>query len=484
MSDQPWGLISTTPTPGARHDGLACELIARLMGYTPMPWQRRMFRIGTELLPDGIGWRWPIMYVSVPRQSGKTLGTQTLQTQRAILGRNTGAPGWHAFATAQTGKDAGERWNDLVERVTTSTLGSLGDWGVRLQAGTQALTVPTIGSRLRPFAPTPKSIHGSTPPLVMIDEGFAFDAVRGNQLTGAILPAQQTLPDRQLWIFSTRGNASSTWLHQWDDLAIEAAQDPASKLGALIYSLPPEADPYDPEAIARFHPAVGHTVTIETLMEHAAVLPREEWERAYCNRWTTASSSIIDLGAWDRLATHIAPPPDKAVIGLAYEVAPDRSSAALVAAWHDAQAHVDNLKVVKAAPGLEWIPAAIDSVIASRPKGTVIVGADDAGATRIVTDRMIHDGRTIETLRAGDFATATGTLLWSIEQSAIRHDGSKALRRAVEIATDRPLGDATAFARRGAIEPISPLIAAAVALRLVALAPKPVDLKPFIYGGF
>jgi hypothetical protein len=71
------------------------------------------------------------------------------------------------------------------------------------------------GSVLQVFAPTADSLHGYTPATVALDEAFAHDEKLGDELMGAIEPAQQTLPHRQLWVVSTRGDVDSVFLDGW-----------------------------------------------------------------------------------------------------------------------------------------------------------------------------------------------------------------------------------------------------------------------------
>ena len=96
------------------------------------------------------------------------------------------------------------------------------------------LTQYHLTSRIRAFAPTPTSIHGSTPHLVMIDEAWAFDAARGEDLIAAINPAQITLRDRQLWIVSSQGDAASAFLDSYIDLGRASARAIEAIVGSVL----------------------------------------------------------------------------------------------------------------------------------------------------------------------------------------------------------------------------------------------------------
>src|SRR5690606_22886813 len=103
---------------------------------------------------------------------------------RAVaLERGVSAPRRLIFSTAQTGKDARERWKDMVSAVESSPLGS--KVTVRRGAGAESLILPN-GSEVRTFAPVPKALHGYTPHMVALDEVWAFDAAQGEDLDAAI----------------------------------------------------------------------------------------------------------------------------------------------------------------------------------------------------------------------------------------------------------------------------------------------------------
>ena len=176
-------VCSPMPSPGAPNELAAVEVVCRAVGTPLLPWQRWAVRVITEKrLDDPRRYRYPDFTVTVERQSGKTTVVRGILLTRAMIYRHRSA-----FYTAQTGKDATERWSDLVQRVEHSPLKS----GVRVRKaiGTQRLVVVNTESRISPFAPTSESLHGYTPHDVVVDELFSFDDAQGNDLQGAIKPA-------------------------------------------------------------------------------------------------------------------------------------------------------------------------------------------------------------------------------------------------------------------------------------------------------
>lgn len=470
---------ATRPTPGARHELGQVSRVARLLGTPLMPWQAQVARVASELRPDGRGWRWPTVVITVPRQSGKTTLMRAVLAQRAMT-----RPNMLAFYTAQTGKDAKARWLDLVNAIEqvpifAPTAGGERLIEKRLAAGDPGLTFKRTGSRISPFSPTPTSLHGYTPPLVMLDEGFAFSEDQGTDLMGAILPAQVTIPDRQLWIVSTAGNADSAWLRDWCDRGRAATADPASPIAYFDWSAPEGADLYAPETWVQYHPALGHTITAADLAEQSLTCPPGEWRRAYGNLWTTTRESVLDVTDWDQLAGALAPPTADQPIGLAYDVHHDRSHSSVWTAWLDADDRAQ-LRLVKSAPGMEWVAAAVREARAELGHRARVAAHDD-GPTRHITDQLTAEGVAVAKVGGRDYATACGQLLRRAKTAQLVHDGSPNLRAAWEDAAHRPTGEAWAFTRHLSAGPIDALIAALLAVRIVEHAPT--EEKPQIYTG-
>ena len=292
---------STRRDPSARTAGPQVGIVAAALGTPLMPWQQLVSDVALELDPERPDrWRYPVVVVTVPRQAGKTTLVSTIAVHRALT-----RPRARIFMTAQTGKDARARWKDLADRVLDSPLA---DHAAALRgAGTESLTFPNR-SVIRPFAPVRTALHGESPPLVVIDEAWAFDAARGEDLMGAIRPAQITLPSRQLWLISTAGTDESAFLREWVEVGRAAVDDPSSGVAYFEWSADDELDAYDPETWA-FHPALGHTIDVGDLAAEAERATRGTFERAYLNRWTVTGETIIDLDVFDRRRAEQTPPP-------------------------------------------------------------------------------------------------------------------------------------------------------------------------------
>jgi len=464
-------LAATRRDPAAVSLGGRAAVVADALGTPLMPWQRYVADVALELHPaDPRRWRYPVVVVTVPRQSGKTTLMRAVAVDRALAKADQ-----LIFTTAQTGKDAGERWKDLADQVMRSPLRTRTK--MYRGAGAQSIILPNR-SRVRAFAPTPTSIHGYTPHLVMIDEAWAFDEARGDELIAAINPAQITLADRQLWIVSTKGDADSAFLDRYLDIGRLAVDDPDASVAYFEWAADEDAPPYDPETL-RFHPAVGHTITEDDLLAQADAVSRGVWERAFLNRKTSAAETIIDLDLWDDL-TGPQSQPDLRDVSLGYDVAHDSSAAAIWAAWRTADGEL-NVREYATGPGVRWLVEQLVAIRAmpNRPHRPFV--ADDGGPARQVTDELRRVNVPVETLSARDYATACSTFLRLVRDRALTPDGSDGIREAWRVATTKLLAGQLAFDPAKSAGPIDHLRAAAVAVRGLDHA-APSAGKPVIYS--
>lgn len=464
-----------TPPSDLPNELASIEATAELLGRSLMPWQRRVAQVATERVtrPDGLTvWRYPTVVLTVPRQSGKTTLIGIIALQRALT-----RPGHRAYMTAQTGMDARERWKELADLANASQLSPFLD--TRLATGSSRLTVTRTGGYIAPFAPTPKSLHGSVTDLVTIDEAFAFDDADGAELLGAVLPTQQTRPDSQLWIISTAGTSRSTWLRHWIDTGRAATTDQASTIAYFEWSCPGHLDVFSETSWPQFHPGIGYTADIDKLRAARDAAPPHVFRRAYGNQWTSqAAEAILDLTAWDELAAPgMTPPPPGTPIVLALDIDSSQRAAVIVAAWHDPAGGVLT-RILNAASGTGWILDALrDAQTALGPIGII---AEDAGPTRSTLTQLTAAGIPITTPPARDVAAAVDTLTDLARRRLIRHDGHPTTRAALEVAATRPVADGgQRISRTDSAGPVSAAIATALAAHAAHL---PAAQEPAIYA--
>lgn len=435
--------------------------VAAALGKPFMPWQRHVADIATEHYPDG-SYKYQIVLVSVPRQSGKTTLVGPVQVCRLMK-----FPKQKAFYTAQTGKDARARFNDLVTLVAESPLEEL--FRVRRAAGSEGLSLPN-GSSLNIFAPGPSAVHGETPVLVTLDEIWKHDEIRGNELMGAIRPAQITVTERQVWMISTMGTALSGFMNKL--VARGRAGEPG--IAYFEWSMPDGADPYARETWRAFHPALGITITEDDLAAEALQYADNpgEWLRAFMNTITESLDPIIAKLDFEALAT-LTPDdgPRRSEIAVAYEIGKDNACAAVVGSWRDSEGNPCSA-VIHAAPGTSWVVPFVRML--DREWKPAVIAADDGGGNRRITDELQNpterDGITppaveIYALPGRDHGTACDRWLTDArDEKVFRHDGSRSFATGVANAVTRKMSAGITIDRDRSTAPVPSIIASAVGL--------------------
>lgn len=453
---------ATPRDPGLYTEGPLVGVVARTLGTPLIPWQQHVADVAGERRPDG-SYEYEVVIVTVPRQTGKTTLLRAVGTQRALAGRDV-------FYTAQTGKDARARWYDLVKilRVNPALKERT---KIALRGGSENVLFPS-GAVFQCFAPTPESLHGYTPPTVMVDEAFAQTGGKGELLMGAIGPAQFTIVDRQIWIVSTAGTAESEWLHDW--IARGLAGTP--RVALFDWGARDDQSPYDLDDIAAFHPGVGFelngkTLTATDVLSELNKNTRAEYERAFANRRTLTTSHLIPAEAWRELRLPGDPyTRDLSACVLAYDVAADRQSATISALWTEAGKPCGT--ILRHAAGTAWVPDALhDLIVTGRP---LAVGVFDNGPVLDLTQQLRARGHEPTVLSEREFAAATAAMLTGIEDQALTWwapdaDSATLFERSVTgLVTRAAAVDGVAFSRRHSVGDSSPGIAYAVGLAVLA----------------
>ena len=428
--------------------------LAAAFGKPLMPWQRLVADVALEVDEAG-RFAYQLVLVTVPRQSGKTTLFSAVMNHRALI-----VPRARVWWTMQSGKHAtdmliNELWPLLAPFVPKVHL--------RRAAGSEHIKWLPSGGLIRPFPPTPDGLHGKVSDMVVVDEPWAFDLVRGNQLDQAIIPTMATRPNGQVWKVSTAGDATSTW---WlGSVEQGRAAVKAGRTDGVCYfewSCPDRLDPCDPGSWPAYHPAFGRTIGAEAMTAALDMFGPDEFARAYGNRWVSTVSRVIPLEAWRRAADPDGELPQGA-LALGFDVAVDRSDAAIVAAWRD-EAGVARLEVAAHEPGVGWLP---ERLAALRDRwAPLVVAYDEAGPALDVADVVRRGGVELVGLKAREYAAACAGLLEAIvaDPPGLRYRPHPGLDAAANDAARRALGDAWAWGRRQSAGSLACLTAATCAL--------------------
>lgn len=424
-----------------------------LLGMPPMPWQQAAADVIGEVDPATGHLRWPIVVISVQRQSGKSALTLGVMAHRALA-----APGRRVWHTAQTGQDARDLWMQLDERLSTSPLSKI---TVTKRTNGSERIIVNGSSTVRPHPPSREAMHGRQSDLSIIDEAWAFDEEQGAALLQAIQPTQATRPGAQIIILSTRGSAASTWFH---DL-VDAAKG-SDRIALIDYGVDDDVDPDDLDAIAAAHPAIGHTINRDVIDSAAAVLSASEFVRAYGNRATGSIDRIIPAAAWSS-ALDPDPIADDARVVLAVAASVDRSETSIAVAALDDDG-TPRVEVIETRPGSAWAAKRV-AAIARKQHAPVMV--DAIGPAAAIADALkLDESIEVHTITARELTAGCGDFLDrltgpdAIDSPRLRIRPNAALDRAVDVVTRKRIGDGWAWSRRGSVGSIASLEASTLAV--------------------
>ena len=458
-----------------------------------MPWQQRATDVALEIDPLTGRYRYGIVVVTVPRQAGKTKLESDVADHRCLS-----MPDARVWITMQNGKTV-DSWMREEHHAALLRAGAFkGQWKPSLRAGEVGVKWPLLGSTFYTFPPKRDALHSKQSDLVFVDEAWAHGAVVGNDIRQAVRPTMNTRPNAQLWIVSTLGDDSSVYLDGYIEMARASLGDPNTRVCFIDYGVDLDADidPDDLEAIAARHPAYGHTIGMQALID-----AREEfrnatdaagnkyddvngWLRAYGNKPTRMRQLAFGAGLWAATARPRVPIPERAGIGL--DATPSGDRFALGAGWKD-DAGDGYLEVVDNGAPTRETPAMVVDVCRRRDSPLFVDRASmgalelvDAIAAEAADKRRPLDVRFLST---AEYGSACGIVKRGIERQTVHHFNDRDLDAAVDVLATRDLGDGgIGWARKGSAGSIAEMVATTVALKGFDLLP-PARRAPVAYAG-
>ena len=284
---------ATPATPGRPDLAGKVAWTASALGFRGlMAHQRQIIATGTERLADGRP-AFRQVVIEEPRQQGKSVSVLSLIVTRAL-----DVPGTMISYSAQTRLAGRRRMLDMWWPRIRAAPGLRKVVSIRKGYGSEAYLFAN-GSMIMLASGTQTSDHGDTLHMAVIDEAWAQ---RDDTIEQAVKPAMMTIDGAQLWIVSTAGTEFSAYFRgKVDDgraMAELGVTDTAAYFG---YSAPDDADPGDPAAWYGCMPALGITVSEETVRADFATMPLAEFRRAYLCQWPEVAKpgwDVISQQAW------------------------------------------------------------------------------------------------------------------------------------------------------------------------------------------
>ncbi|MFF6836021.1 terminase large subunit domain-containing protein [Streptomyces sp. NPDC012438] len=470
--------------------------VMALLGAPPMPWQKYVSDVALEIDPATGLFVHREVGLSVSRQQGKTELTLAAQVHRALAWKRQ-----NIVYAAQDRNMARQRLEDeFWEKVAASSLNKRAR--IRRSNGSEAILWPATRSRMGITANTEKAGHGPPLDLGFIDEAFAHG---DDRLEQAFSPAMLTRAMGQLWWASAGGTEKSVWLNKKrrkgravvEALMAALAEDPAAPRPRTAYFewFAPEDMPRDDPAT--WHatlPALGHTVTEDTIRAELDKMDPAEFDRAYLNRTRTAtppSDPNVPKAEWEGLADTTSRPA-AAELALAVDVSQDRKHTSIGVAIRRPDGSV-HLELVDRRAGTAWAVPAVARLAklwrplvvavsgSGTPAGSLVDDLVTAGITAPKKNKrgepVPHRGHLV-VVRGGDMTEACGQLADALRQGTVRHIEQAPLTAAVNGARTRRVGDAWVLDRTASLVDVAPLVAVTEA-RWALLAKGPAVLDDY-----
>ena len=277
-----------------------------------------------------------------------------------------------------------------------------------------------------------------------------------------------TRPQPQLWVPSTAGTRTSSYLRKKvDDGRARCELGLTSGTAYFEWSAPGDADPADPDTWWACMPALGHTVTEGAIRSEFESMDLKEFRRAFLNQWPDDAPEewlVITRATWAPLAhpvvvddSGVEVDPGSQIVGrmcFSADINPERSHGAMGVAGlrSDGRTHVE---VAEHRRGTGWMVArAVELDQKWQPIGWVVDAAGPAGS---LVAPMEAAGLNVIKPTARDATHAAQGFYDACETDDLCHLDQAPLNSALAGAQRRPLGDAWAWARKGLSVDISPL---------------------------
>lgn len=429
-----------------------------------MPWQVQVAEVATEYDPvSGVPY-WREVFVTTPRQAGKSTLILVLLLERCL----TWPTPQHCVWTGQDGMSIRRKWlSEIVPALERSELAPL-IAEVRRANGSESVAWET-GSRIELLPTSDTAGHGSVLDFVVLDEVFAD---RDNRREAALMPAMATKPDAQMLTCSTAGTAASTVYNRKVRSGRNAvAEDHESGLAYFEWSAPDDWDPADDEGFLSFHPAVGHTITPAVIAQARETFREEpgEFARAYGNQPMLSGGEVIPSHVWDRVVSHSAAAATKGIV-FGCDVSPDRDSAAIGLCDPDGVCELVDFRA-----GTGWLVERLEELSDRYGAAVVFDKRGPAGAV----EGLGRLGRA-EPMQPIDVTAACGSLFDAVADRRVTVRQDDALDRAVRGLEKKAVGDAYVWSRKASRWDVTPLYAITLAYAAVRGDSTPVYDGPLV----
>lgn len=411
-------------------------------------WQVDLNRL--ILAKDAIGlYAADTVALSIARQVGKTFDIGALVFADSIVNPNTTTV-W----TAHRFKVARETFNELRGIAKSPLLAPHLEYeDITTAAGNEMIPFRN-GSRIVFAARERGAIRGFTKVRrIILDEAQILTAATMADLA----PTMNQAANPQMILMGTPPKPSDPG-ETFTGLRAEALSGESEGLLYVEIGAEPDSDLDDRGAWRQANPSYPHRTPDRAIARLRKLLSPENFAREALGIWDEANASgAIDPATWASLVD------PQAIRGaspaFAVATAPDRSWAAIAAAWKRADGSV-HVSVADYRPTTTWVA---DRVVELRSRWGGRVVSDTA------SDGLVADS---VKLSGAEQAKAHNALSDAVAAGSVRHygDAEKELGVAVRAARWKTSGDTRVLDRKGSTD-ISPLVSVALAMHCLTTAP-------------
>ncbi len=434
----------TGPPLGESPAGLEAAELAASAGLVLDGWQRAVLSAALTEQPNG---RWDAIEVGlvVPRQNGKGAILEARELAGLFLfGEQVITHTAHRFDTCL---EHFRRVRGLIE--STPDL-SRQVKRIRQANGDESIELLS-GARLNFKARSKGSGRGFSGDCVVLDEAYYLGDL------GDLLPTMSARPNPQLFYASSAPlpRAESDILRR----LVARGRSGAERLLYVEYSADPDGDLASDEALAAANPALGIRLSREFIEVERAAMTVDEFERERLGVWRDLieDDQAIPPSLWaDRTGVFELVDP----VTFAVDMPPDRSSCAIAAAAATT-AGVDGVELVDHHRGTGWVVDRTAELAARHQnRGVVIDAMSGAGA---FVGPLEARGVDVTVVSSTEHKAACGAFYDSVVDGTIAHLDDPRLEAAVAGASQRQVGDAWLWNRRGDSD-IAPIVASTLAM--------------------
>ena len=428
--------------------------LAEKIGVPLLPWQKFVLDDMMKIDKKGSFQRKSILCL-VSRQQGKT----HLARMRVLWGLFYGGERNHLIMSSNRGM-ALTSFRDIAWTIENNDFLKDQVKQIRYANGTESIELLN-GARLDVVAATVDGSRGRTADFLWIDEvrEISEGAFR------AATPVTRARPNAQSLYTSNAGDAFSSVLN---DLRERALTYPPKTFGFYEYSAPQyvKIDIRSEEFwahVAQANPALGYTVTRETLEEAIVTSPIETTRTELLCSWIDSLQSPWPYGAFEACSDSDLKMSVGGYTVFAFDKSPSNRNASLVAGqilpdgrigfgilqqW-ESQVAVDDLKI--AVDIKDWVDLYYPKMVCY-----------DKYTTQTIVDRLSNSGVICEDVSGQKFYQACGDLLDAMVHQKIVHSGQEELEASFNNAAAKTNDSAWRIVKRKSAGDVSACISSAM----------------------